>query len=154
MWDNASPLEVPVLALLLIAGISAAHRPPSSMEGRVSLLEARQMLESQQVWALRAELPPEAIKVISDLQLHVQHDQEQEDRVRDLGQTVQLLQQRLAALELVLADRGTAEGARIPVAPMQVQPLAIPAKKKPARKTAPAASAKKRKARPRVAEVP
>ena len=43
-----------LVALLLAA---AAQRLPTSMEGRMALLEARQMLEAQQVWALKAELP-------------------------------------------------------------------------------------------------
>ena len=116
-----------MLALLLVAGVAAVHRPPSSMEGRLSLLEARQMLDSQQLWALRAHLPPEALKVINDLQLHVQHDQEQEDKVRELTETVSQLQQRLAALELALADKTPVESTRIPVAPMQVRPLEVPA---------------------------
>ena len=117
------------MLFLLAAGIIAAHHPPS-VEGRVALLEARQMLDSQQIWTLRSELPPEALKAISDVQLHVQHDQEQEDRVRELTETVQALQQRLAALELALADRPPVESStRIPVAPMQVRPLDIPAPK-------------------------
>jgi hypothetical protein len=100
------------------------------MEGRVALLEARQMLEAQQVWALKAELPPEVLKALSDVELHVQHDIEQEDRIRDLSQTVAQLQQRLASLELLLADRTSVESTtRIPV--MQMQPLEVPAKPSP-----------------------
>jgi hypothetical protein len=125
-----------MLSLLLAAGLIAPHHPPT-VEGRVSLLEARQMLDSQQIWTLRSQLPPEALKAIGDLQLHVQHDQEQEDKVRELSETVQRLQQRLAALELALADRAPVESTRIPVAPMQLRPLEVPAPKKakaPARK--------------------
>lgn len=132
-----------MLLLLLASSLVAAHHPPS-VEGRVALLEARQMLDSQQIWTLRSELPPEALKAITDVQLHVQHDQEQEDKVRELTDTVQLLQARLAALELVLADRGaTAEATRIPVAPMQVKPLVVPARA-PAAKTAKASKKHKR----------
>jgi hypothetical protein len=143
--------------LLLAAGIAAAHHPPS-VEGRVALLEARQMLDSQQIWTLRAELPPEALKALNDVQLHLQHDQEQEDRVRELSDTVQQLQQRLAALELALADKGAVESTRIPVAPMQMKPLEVvapPAARKP---TKPAKSASKQrhqpKGRTRLADAP
>ena len=132
-WDNAAHM-VPIL---LAAAALAQHRPPS-VEGRVALLEARQMLDSQQIWTLRSELPPEALKAMSDVQLHVQHDQEQEDRVRELTETVQQLQARLAALELALADKtAPPDSTRIPVAPMQLKPLEVPApkaKQKTARK--------------------
>src|SRR5205807_4215115 len=103
-------------SLLLAAGLS---RMPTTVEGRISLLEARQMLEAQQIWALRAELPPEAVRALADVQLHLQHDQEQEDKVRDLTQTMQVLQQRVAAVELLLQDKSLTESTRIPVAPMQ-----------------------------------
>jgi hypothetical protein len=102
------------------------------MEGRLVLLEARQMLDSQQLWALKAELPPEVIKALSDVELHVQHDIEQEDRIRDLSQTVALLQQRLANLEMLLQDKVPVEAAsstRIPV--MQVQPVEVASKPAP-----------------------
>ena len=115
-----------LVALLLAA---AAQRLPTSIEGRIALLEARQMLEAQQVWALKAELPPEVIKALSDVELHVQHDIEQEDRIRDLIQTVSQLQQRLANLELLLQQTAAVESTRIPVAArMQVQALEVPAK--------------------------
>jgi hypothetical protein len=143
-----------MLALLLVAGI-AAHHPPT-MEGRVALLEARQMLDAQQIWNLRSELPPEALKALSDVQLHVLHDQEQDDKVRELTATVQDLQQRLAALELVLTDRADKSGAestRIPVAPMQLRPLEVPARSAAvARK--PAKQQKPKKARARLADSP
>jgi len=116
------------------------------------------MLDAQQIWILRAALPPEALKAIGDLQLHVQHDQEQEDKVRELSETVHDLQQRLAALELVLADRTDkfeAESARIPIAPMQLEPLEVPARPPP---RAVRKSAKKTKStaqrRPRVPDSP
>ncbi len=116
-----------MLAILLAA--SAAHHPPTTVEGRMALIEARQMLDAQQLWALKAELPPEVIKAVSDVELHVQHDLEQEDRIRDLTRTVAQLQQRLAALELLLQDKAAVESTRIPVAaPMQVQALEVPAK--------------------------
>ena len=133
-----------MLLLLFAAGV--VHQP-TTVEGRMSLLEARQMLEAQQIWALRAELPPDAIRALNDLQLHVQHDQEQDDKVRELTQTVQLLQQRLAAVELLLQDKSLAESTRIPVAPMQVTPLEVPGRRK-------AAPRKKPGKRSRVAEAP
>src|SRR5256885_6862738 len=106
--------------VLLLAAAAAHHPLPTSMEGRMALLEARQMLEAQQVWALKAELPPEVIKALSDVELHVQHDIEQEDRVRDLSQAVAQLQQRLATLELPLQQTAAVESTRVPVAaPMQ-----------------------------------
>ena len=116
-----------MLVALLFA--VAAARPPTSVEGRVALLEARQMLESQQLWALKAELPPEVLKALSDVELHVQHDIEQEDRIRELTQTVAQLQERLASLELLVADKAAAENTRIPV--IQVQPVEVPAKPAP-----------------------
>src|SRR4051812_26355384 len=62
-----------LLALLLATGPALQHHaPPATMEGRVNLLEARQMLEAQQLWSIRAELPPEALKALGDLELHVQ----------------------------------------------------------------------------------
>ena len=135
-----------MLAILLAAGLAAANRPPTSVEGRMALLEARQMLESQQVWQLRSELPPEVLKAIADVELHVQHDLEQEEKVRDLTRTVGSLQERLAALELMLQERPAAETSttRIPV--MQVQPLEVgraapaarKAKKQPAKRSRPA----------------
>ena len=116
-----------MLALLLAAGLAAANRPPASVEGRMALLEARQMLEAQQVWQLRSELPPEVLKAVADVELHVQHDLEQEDKVRDLTRQVQDLQGRLATLELLLQDKAAIEStSRIPV--MQVQPLEMPVK--------------------------
>jgi hypothetical protein len=140
-----------MLSLLLAAGV-IAH--PTTLDGRMSLLEARQMLEAQQIWALRAELPPDAVRALSDLQLHVQHDQEQDDKVRELTQTVQVLERRLASLELLLVDKSLTESVRIPVAPMQVKPLEVPAtgKAKPvSKKKKKSAVARKR---PRVAEAP
>jgi len=139
-----------MLPLLLAAGFAVVHHPPS-IEGRMSLLEARQMLDSQQIWTLRSELPSEALKAINDLQLHVQHDQEQEDKVRELNETVQQLQQRLAALELVLADRtdkAAIESTRIPVAPMQLKPLEVPARQPAARKLKKTKSAAKQRRQP------
>lgn len=125
-------LEIPpgrsaLLAILLAATAAATHHP-ASVEGRVALLEARQMLDAQQIWSLRSELPADALKAIADVNLHVQHDQEQEDKVHELSLVVQLLQQRLSALELALQDKGAVENARIPVAPMQLQALEMPAR--------------------------
>jgi hypothetical protein len=77
------------------------------------------------VWQLRSELPPEVLKAISDLELHVQHDLEQEEKVRDLTRQVGQLQERLAAIELMLQNQPAVESSttRIPV--MQVQPLEV-----------------------------
>jgi len=139
-----------MLLLLLAASVVAAHHPPS-VEGRLSLLEARQMLDSQQIWTLRSELPPEALKALGDVQLHVQHDQEQEDKVRELTETVQQLQQRLIALELVLAgqaDKAAVESTRIAVAPMQLKPLEVPARPV-ARKSPPKKSAAQQRKQPK-----
>ena len=137
-----------LVALLLVA--AAAHHPlPTSMEGRMALLEARQMLEAQQVWALKAELPPEVLKALSDVELHVQHDIELEDRIRDLIQTVSQLQQRLANLELLLQQTAAVESTRIPVAaPMQVQALEVPARPAPRKPQKRAASDKKARKQP------
>jgi hypothetical protein len=116
-----------MLALLLAAGLAAANRPPASVEGRMALLEARQVLEAQQVWQLRSELPPEVLKAVADVELHVQHDLEQEDKVRELTRQVQDLQGRLAAVELLLQDKSAIENtSRIPV--RKVQPLEMPVK--------------------------
>jgi hypothetical protein len=117
-----------MLSLLVAASVVVQSRVPSSVEGRVALLEARQMLESQQVWQLRAEFPPDVVKALENVDLHVQHDLEQEDRVRDLTRTVSQLEQRLAVLETMLQSGTPAEASatRIPV--MQVQPLEVPAR--------------------------
>lgn len=141
----------------LLAASAALGRAPS-LESRLSLLEARQMLEAQQVWSLRADLPPEAVKVLDDVALHVQHDQEQDEKVQELTQTVRQLEQRLAALELLLQDR-VAEGTRIPVAPLQVAPLEVPARRAAAGKSRKPAekkrvTARQASARARVAEAP
>jgi len=125
-----------MLAILLAAGLAAANRPPTSVEGRMLLLEARQMLESQQVWQLRSELPPEVLKAIADVELHVQHDLDQEEKVRDLTRQVAQLQDRLAAIETLLQEKPAAESSttRIPV--MQVQPLEV-GRQAPAARKAP-----------------
>ncbi len=125
-----------MLAILLAAGLAAANRPPTSVEGRMALIEARQMLESQQVWQLRSELPPEVLKAIADVELHVQHDLDQEEKVRDLTRQVAQLQDRLAAIETLLQEKPAAESSttRIPV--MQVQPLEV-GRQAPAARKAP-----------------
>ena len=117
-----------MLALLLAAGMAVQvlpatlrRQPPKArtLDQRLSLMEARQMLEGQQLWSLQADLPPpDVLKALGDVELHVEHDQEQDDRVRELTDTVQQLQQRLAALELVLQDRaGPAEQGSLRVVP-------------------------------------
>lgn len=147
-------MQAGTMILALLAASLAAQHHPASIDGRVALLEAKQMLESQQIWTLRSELPPEALRTLNDVQLHVQHDQEQEDKVRELTGTVAALEQRLATLELVLQEKAAVEG-RIPVAQMQMAPLEMAAR--PARpvrgKKAAARKPPARKAS-RVAEVP
>jgi hypothetical protein len=139
---------------LLAASLVAQHRPlPATIDGRIALLEARQMLESQQVWTLRSELPPEALRTINDVQLHVQHDQEQEDKVRDLTSAVSMLEQRLATLELALQEKAAVEG-RIPVAPMQVAPIEMAARPRQGQRKKTAAKKPPSRKAARVAEVP
>ena len=112
--------------LLLAAGMTVApqqQRPrtarplPRSIDQRVALLEAKGILMSQQLWAMQARLPPEALKALEDVQLHLARDQEQEDRVRALTAELQLLSQRLATLELLLRGGSLLESSVIPVAP-------------------------------------
>ena len=136
--------------------MSLHHAPPATVDGRVSLLEAKQMLDSQQIWALRSELPSDVLRMLDDVQLHVQHDQEQDDKVRELTSTVQQLEQRLAAIETLLRDSTLGEGGGIPVAPMQVAPLELPTKKQARKKPLkPQSSRRTRAAKSaRVAEVP
>lgn len=143
-----------MLFALLAAGL-VAQKTPSTVEGRVYLLEAKQMLESQQLWSLRNLLPPEALRTLGDLQLHLQHDQEQDDKVRELTAAVDTLQQRLAALELMLPSKAPVEG-RIPVAPMQVAPIEVGPRRRAAQKKQPTSSSNKliRRKNARVAEVP
>ena len=117
--------------LLLAAGMSLAsprtHRHyPRSVDQRVALLEAKELLQSQQLWMLQAHLPRETLRALDDVQLHLRQDAEQEERVRQLTSEVQSLHQRLASLEMIV--RGSLpEGNVIPVAPMQE--MAAPAKK-------------------------
>jgi len=91
-----------MLALLLAAGAALAHpvarpaQPARSIDQRVALLEARQLLESQALWGLQAAMPGDALKALSDLDLHLARDQEQEERVKLLQGQVQLLESRLA----------------------------------------------------------
>jgi hypothetical protein len=133
-----------MLALLLLAaGMSVAaprtaRQYPRSVDQRVALLEAKELLQSQQLWSLQARLPPDALRALEDVQLHLARDQEQDERVRALTAEVQMLSQRLASLEMML--RGSLpEGTVIPVAPTQTvvaQPIKISPKKK-AKKRAP-----------------
>ncbi len=116
--------------LLLAAGMSVAspraHRMyPRSVDQRVALLEAKELLQSQQLWMLQAHLPPETMRALEDVQLHLRQDAEQDDRVRALSTEVQSLQARLASLELIV--RGSMpEGNTILVAP--TQQIAVPKK--------------------------
>jgi hypothetical protein len=67
---------------------------------------------------LQAHLPPETIRALDDVQLHLRQDAEQEEHVRALTAEVQSLQARLASLEMIV--RGSLpEGNVIPVAPTQ-----------------------------------
>lgn len=139
-----------MLALLLFAAaVHHVETKPATTEGRLALIEARQMLEAQQIWSIKADLPPEVIKALSDVELHVQHDIEQEDKIRDLTATVAALQARLSTIEMLLQDKTAIDSAtRIPVAPMQVQPLEVPARPSPRK------APKKKPRKPRVAESP
>ena len=116
-----------MFALLLVAaGMSVATprhaRPlPRVLDQRVALLEAKEILQSQQIWGLQARLTPEALKALDDVQIHLLRDAEQEDRVRALTAEVGSLSQRLATLELLLQGR-IPEGNLIPVAPQTPAP--------------------------------
>lgn len=111
-----------MLALLLAAGAALAHpaahaaQANRSVDQRLALVEARQMLESQALWGLQAAMPADALKAISNLDLHMARDLEQEERVRTLQSQVQLLEQRLASLEVALQDRTLGEQAPMRVA--------------------------------------
>jgi hypothetical protein len=126
--------------MLIAAGMSVAPSPrthrwmPRSLDQRVALLEAKELLESQQLWHLQAQMPPEAMRALEDLQLHLKQDQEQDERVHQLEAQLQTLQQRLAQIELLV--RGALpEGNAILVAPAQEM-------------SAPKKAAKKRKKKP------
>ena len=132
--------------LLLAAGMSVAtprhaRALPRALDQRVALLEAKEILQSQQLWVVQARLTPEALKALDDVQLHLLRDAEQEDRVRALTAEVSSLSQRLASLELFIQGR-IPEGNMIPVAPQvttpapKAKPLAKKRKTKRARKAA------------------
>ena len=112
-----------MLALLLAASAALAHPAPHaalpnrSVDQRLALMEARQMLESQALWGLQATMPADALKAISNIDLHMARDQEQEERVRALQSQVQLLEQRLASIEVALQDRTLGEQAPVRVTP-------------------------------------
>ena len=130
-WEVGSH-EVRMLAMLLLAaGMSVAPQQqrartarflPRGLDQRVALLEAKELLQSQQLWSMQARLPPEALKALEDVQLHLARDQEQEDRVRALNAEVQMLSQRLATLELLLRGGALPESTVIPVAPQPPKP--------------------------------
>ena len=152
-----------MLALLLAAAMAVQVLPATvrrqapttrTLDQRLSLMEARQMLEGQQLWAVQAELPPpDVLRALGDVELHLEHDQEQDDRVRELSETVQQLQQRLAALELILQDRAPpAEGGALRVVPSpEAARIEAPvirsrsSRQKPTSREARATSAKARK---------
>jgi hypothetical protein len=119
-----------ILTLLLAAGMSVvpqqqrarlARTLPRTVDQRVALLEAKEILQSQQIWALQSRMPPEALKALEDVQLHLARDQEQDDRVRVLTAEVQMLSQRLATLELMVRGGALPESTVIPVAPTQTK---------------------------------
>jgi hypothetical protein len=97
--------------LLLAAGFAASsHAPARSIDQRVSLLEARQMLESQSLWSLQSALHPDALKAVADVELHVAQDRERDEALRAMTDRVQTLERRLQAIELALGDRVVVEG--------------------------------------------
>ncbi len=106
----------------LILAAAAASAPARSIDQRVSLVEARQMLQSQALWGLQSAMPGDALKALTDLDLHLQQDRDRDEKMQRLEGTVAALEQRLEALELMLGDRSLAEGARVRV----VQPPAAP----------------------------
>ena len=112
--------------LLLAAGLSVApaQRPrmkrqvPHTLDQRVALLEAKEILQSQQLWSVQSRWSPEALRSLDDVSLHLARDQEQDERVRVLTAEVQAMSQRLASLELVLRGGVPGEASTmIPVAP-------------------------------------
>ena len=130
-------------ALLLAAGAAATpHGSSRSLDQRVSLLEARQMLESQSLWGLQSVLHPDALRAVADVELHVAQDRERDEALRTMTEKVALLEQRLAALEAVLGDRVVVEGAlRVQPQPAQIGEPQIRVKPAPA----PVAKAQKTK---------
>jgi hypothetical protein len=106
-------LGVPLMfaALFLAAGFAASsHAPARSLDQRVSLLEARQMLESQSLWSLQSALHPDALKAVADVELHVAQDRERDEALRAMMDRVQMLERRLQAIELMMGDRAVLEG--------------------------------------------
>ena len=100
-------------ALLVAAGFAASshgHSPARSIDQRVSLLEARQILESQSLWSLQSALHPDALKAVADLELHVAQDRERDEALRAMTDKVGALEKRLQALELAIGDRALLEG--------------------------------------------
>ncbi len=113
-------------ALLLAAG--AAATPARTVDQRVSLLEARQMLQSQTLWTLQAAMPPDAAKAMNDLDLHLAEDRERDEKLRQLEGTVATLEQRLAAVEVLLGDRSlSVENGPVRVAKPLMASTQIPA---------------------------
>jgi hypothetical protein len=112
-----------MIATLLLAAssLAASHTPTRSLDQRVALLEARQLLESQTLWGLQSTLTPEALKAVSDIELHVQIDRERDEALRALAERLAALEQRLASVELLLGDRPLAEGTLRVVPPQQAQ---------------------------------
>jgi len=109
-----------MLAALVLAASALAARAPT-VDQRVALLEARQMLQSQTLWALQAAMPPEAAKALDDLDLHLQRDRERDEKIAQLESQVALLEKRLQAVELLLGDRPLADDSKALLAPSPAQ---------------------------------
>ena len=109
-----------MLAALVLAASALAARAPT-VDQRVALLEARQMLQSQTLWALQAAVPPDAARALHDLDAHLQQDRERDEKVAQLEGQVALLEKRLQAVELLLGDRPLADGAKALLAPSPAQ---------------------------------
>jgi hypothetical protein len=102
-----------VLFALLAAPTPVANAggaPLRSLEQRVSLLEAHQMLDGQALWGLQAKLSPDALRAVADIELHLAQDRERDEALRLLLERTAVLEKRLLALETVLGDRAVVEG--------------------------------------------
>ncbi|MBS2023671.1 MAG: hypothetical protein JST92_14805, partial [Deltaproteobacteria bacterium] len=71
------------------------------------------------------------LKALSDLDLHLARDQEQDEKVKSLESQVQQLEQRLQNIELMLQDRLNVEGGSARVVSPQAsaapaRPTAVP----------------------------
>ena len=127
LFQAQGPPQPMFAALILAAGTAAlspggeAARPTRTTDQRLSLMEARQMLQSQTLWQLQAAVPPEAARALNDLDLHLQEDRERDEKMQQLQSQVSLLEQRLQAIELMLGDRPLAETGAMRAAPPPAQ---------------------------------